>query len=213
MPAVQFKDYYKTLELGRSATQEEIKSAYKRLARTYHPDLNPGDQSAEERFKEINEAQEVLAAAFTQNVTDIIAFDYWNGDLNELKAEARLAAVDAAREKADVVLGAVFDERPAPINVQEETTVHYPESLYQSFTSAVDQSVAPSFRRDIPFIRASRPQNTYYRGLYPNADVQPRELPMKPEISVVSTVRIYFESPAAQREEADNDQGRKTKSE
>jgi molecular chaperone DnaJ len=60
MPAVQFKDYYKTLELGRGATQDEIKSAYKRLARKYHPDLNQGDKSAEERFKEINEAQEVL---------------------------------------------------------------------------------------------------------------------------------------------------------
>ena len=61
MPSVQFKDYYKTLEIGRDASQEEVKAAYKRLARKYHPDLNPGDKQAEERFKEANEAHEVLA--------------------------------------------------------------------------------------------------------------------------------------------------------
>ena len=61
MPAVQFKDYYKTLGVGRTASQDEIKSAYRRLARKHHPDLNPGDKQAEERFKELNEAHEVLA--------------------------------------------------------------------------------------------------------------------------------------------------------
>ncbi|HUF62302.1 MAG TPA: SIMPL domain-containing protein, partial [Verrucomicrobiales bacterium] len=141
-------------------------------------------------------AMQALSAAFEQNVTDIIAFDYWNDDLNEIKAQARQKALEAAREKADVLLAAVFDGRPPAINVQEQTTVRYPESLYHSFTNVAAEEVTPPFRRDMPFIHMYRPRNTYYRGLYPNADVQPRELPMTPEISVVSSVRIYFQSPA-----------------
>jgi molecular chaperone DnaJ len=56
-----YKDYYKILGVGRDASQKEIKEAYRRLARQYHPDANPGDKEAEEKFKEINEAYEVLS--------------------------------------------------------------------------------------------------------------------------------------------------------
>ncbi len=55
------KDYYKVLGISRSASEREIKQAYRRLARQYHPDVNPGDKSAEEKFKQINEAYEVLS--------------------------------------------------------------------------------------------------------------------------------------------------------
>lgn len=54
-------DYYKILGINKSASQEEIKKAYRKLARKYHPDINPGDKSAEQKFKEINEANEVLS--------------------------------------------------------------------------------------------------------------------------------------------------------
>jgi len=55
------KDYYQVLGVNRSASEKEIKQAYRRLARKHHPDLNPGDKSAEARFKEINAAYEVLS--------------------------------------------------------------------------------------------------------------------------------------------------------
>ncbi|OGN90620.1 MAG: molecular chaperone DnaJ [Chloroflexi bacterium RBG_13_48_17] len=55
------KDYYAILGVSRTATDKEVKQAYRRLARKYHPDVNPGDKSAETRFKEINEAHEVLS--------------------------------------------------------------------------------------------------------------------------------------------------------
>ena len=53
-------DYYKTLGLKREASDKEVKKAYRRLARKYHPDINPGDKGAEDRFKDIQEAYSVL---------------------------------------------------------------------------------------------------------------------------------------------------------
>lgn len=61
MAATDFKDYYQVLGVSKNASADEIKKAYRKLARKYHPDLNPGDKQAEARFKEINEAQEVLS--------------------------------------------------------------------------------------------------------------------------------------------------------
>ncbi len=57
---MEYKDYYKTLGVDKKASKEEISKAFKKMARKYHPDLNPGDDKAEGRFKEVNEAHEVL---------------------------------------------------------------------------------------------------------------------------------------------------------
>jgi DnaJ-class molecular chaperone len=58
---VEFKDYYATLGVAKTASDKDIKQAYRKLARKFHPDVNPGDKAAEARFKEINEAHEVLS--------------------------------------------------------------------------------------------------------------------------------------------------------
>jgi curved DNA-binding protein len=61
MPAADFKDYYSVLGVSKDVSEAEIKKVFRKLARKYHPDLNPGDRSAEAKFKEINEAYEVLS--------------------------------------------------------------------------------------------------------------------------------------------------------
>src|SRR5438105_4199785 len=55
-----FKDYYATLKVPRTASEKEVHAAFRKLARQHHPDVNQGDKAAEQRFKEINEAHEVL---------------------------------------------------------------------------------------------------------------------------------------------------------
>src|SRR2546423_7040809 len=59
--SVDYKDYYKILGVDKNASQKDIQKAYRKLARQYHPDVNPDDKSAEEKFKDINEANEVLS--------------------------------------------------------------------------------------------------------------------------------------------------------
>jgi DnaJ-class molecular chaperone len=67
---MEFKDYYATLGVTKTASEKELKQAYRKLARKFHPDVNPGDKAAETRFKEINEAYEVLGAPDTRRKYD-----------------------------------------------------------------------------------------------------------------------------------------------
>jgi curved DNA-binding protein len=76
---VKFRDYYEVLGVKRNAGEDEIRQAFRRLARQYHPDVNPGDASAEEKFKEINEANEVLSDAEKRKKYDQLGANWKNG--------------------------------------------------------------------------------------------------------------------------------------
>jgi curved DNA-binding protein len=75
---MDYKDYYKTLGIDRKASEEDIRKAYRDLAKKYHPDRNPDNKQAEERFKEINEAYQVLSDPEKRKVYDRLGSDYSN---------------------------------------------------------------------------------------------------------------------------------------
>jgi DnaJ-class molecular chaperone len=77
--AVKFRDYYEVLGVKRDATEDEIRAAFRKLARKYHPDMNAGDKTAEEKFKEINEANEVLSDAEKRKKYDRLGANWKNG--------------------------------------------------------------------------------------------------------------------------------------
>src|SRR5207253_165180 len=69
--AVKTRDYYEVLGVNRGVSADEIKTAYRKLARKFHPDLNPGDKAAEERFKELQEAYDVLSDEENRKLYDL----------------------------------------------------------------------------------------------------------------------------------------------
>lgn len=80
---MKFIDYYKVLGIEKKASESDIKKAYRKLARKYHPDLNPNDQQAEAKFKEINEANEVLSNAENRKKYDTYGKDWEHAEAYE----------------------------------------------------------------------------------------------------------------------------------
>ena len=83
------KDYYEILGDKKSATAEEIRKAFRKLARKYHPDVNPGDKSAEEKFKALSEANDVLSDPKKRKIYDQVGFYSDNIDAATAEAYAR----------------------------------------------------------------------------------------------------------------------------
>src|SRR6201981_4227768 len=87
--ATPTKDYYAALGVKKSASTEDIKKAFRKLARKYHPDVNPGDKTAEEKFKALSEANEVLSDPKKRKIYDQVGFSSDNIDPATAEAYAR----------------------------------------------------------------------------------------------------------------------------
>ena len=87
--ATQTKDYYATLGVKKSASSDEIRKAFRKLARKYHPDVNPGDKGAEEKFKALSEANDVLSDPKKRKIYDQVGFYSDNIDAATAEAYAR----------------------------------------------------------------------------------------------------------------------------
>ncbi len=141
-------------------------------------------------------AMKAIYKAFQSGVTDIITFDYWSPKLDEQKDKVRESAVAAARKKAELLLD-VFADTPKVINVREKTTVHFPNTLYQTFQNVLEeQTESWNSRRDKPMIKAFRPKMTFLSTIQGEFDVRPKKVMMKPEIVVTSRVQLIYQSPA-----------------
>ncbi len=92
-----FIDYYKILGIPKTASEKEIKTAYRKLARKYHPDLNPDNKEAEKKFKEINEANEVLSDPVNRKKYDKYGKDWKHGEEQE-KAQRQYQQQQSQRQ-------------------------------------------------------------------------------------------------------------------
>lgn len=94
MPPTQHKDYYATLGVKKTATADEIRKAFRKAARKYHPDVNPGDKKAEEKFKEISEANDILSDEKKRKIYD--QFGFYSDQIDPATAEAAARAGQGA---------------------------------------------------------------------------------------------------------------------
>src|ERR1700744_1924736 len=88
--ATQTKDYYGTLGVKKTATADEIRKAFRKAARKYHPDVNPGDKKAEEKFKEMSEANDILSDEKKRKIYD--QFGFYSDQVEPAAAEAAAGA-------------------------------------------------------------------------------------------------------------------------
>ena len=87
------KDYYEILGVKKSASADDIRKAFRKLARKYHPDVNPGDKSAEEKFKSLSEANEVLSDPKKRKIYDQVGF--YSDNIDPATAEAMPAPANS----------------------------------------------------------------------------------------------------------------------
>lgn len=106
MATPQSKDYYATLGIKKSASTDEVRKAFRKLARKYHPDVNPGDKKAEEKFKEISEANEILGDSKKRKIYD--QFGFYSDQIDPAAAEAAARHGAGARSRT-TTQGTPFD--------------------------------------------------------------------------------------------------------
>src|SRR5208282_2754341 len=104
---MEFRDYYKVLGVERKAGDAEIKSAYRKLARKFHPDVNPNNKEAETKFKELNEAYQVISDAEKRKKYDELGAD-WEHGVSQEEMMRRYARQQSAAGGAGRSAGADF---------------------------------------------------------------------------------------------------------
>ena len=103
MPITQNKDYYGTLGVKKTATADEIRKAFRKLARKYHPDVNPNDKKSEEKFKEISEANDILSDEKKRKIYDQVGF--YSDQIDPATAEAYARQQGGQRQAPPVDFG------------------------------------------------------------------------------------------------------------
>ena len=126
-----FVDYYKILGVSKSATDKKIKTAYRKLARKYHPDLNPDNKDAEKKFKEINEANEVLSVAEKRKKYNKYGKDWKHGD---------------EYEKAQQQQGRQSRQQSSQQGFSNEEYSDFFESMFGGGGSSYRQSQSPNLK-------------------------------------------------------------------
>ena len=107
---MEFIDYYKILEVDKSATQADIKKAYRKLARKFHPDLNPNDKEAQRKFQQINEANEVLSDPEKRKKYDQYGKDWQHADAFEQARQQQQSSGGFGGGRTYTNSGQGFDE-------------------------------------------------------------------------------------------------------
>jgi curved DNA-binding protein len=136
---MEFIDYYKVLGIDKKASEADIKKAYRKLARKYHPDLNPNDKKAEQKFKEINEANEVLSHAENRKKYDTYGKDWKHAE-----------EFEKAKQQGYYRQGGA--QRPSQGASQRQTySGHFSEEDFSDFFSSMFGGGRSSGRRPATF--------------------------------------------------------------
>ena len=133
MTVMDFIDYYKVLNLDKKASKAEIKKAYRKLARKHHPDLNPDDKAAQEKFQQINEANEVLSDPEKRKKYDKYGKEWQHADAYEEAQKRRSASGGFAGSSSGGFSGGGFGGREQPSgsgNFSESEFSDFFESMF-----------------------------------------------------------------------------------
>jgi DnaJ-class molecular chaperone len=172
------QDYYQTLNVKRDASEKEIKQAYRRLARQYHPDVNPGDAAAEQKFKEISEAYEVLGNAESRTKYDRFghqAFDTSGGGFGGFHT-GNIRDIFGSGGGFTEGFGIIFDDLFAGGGGRTEPMPQRGQDVEQTL--------------EIPFEDALRGTTTRVKLTHRDGSVERRQIKIPPGVDTSSKIRI-----------------------
>ena len=176
--ATQTKDYYAALGVKKSASADEIRKAFRKLARKYHPDVNPGDKSAEEKFKALSEANDVLSDPKKRKIYDQVGFYSDNIDPATAEAYARGGGQPGAGGPSG--FGGGFPGGAAPVIPAQPATSISADSISRTSSKArVRAGARPHQRPAAADFATSSPASSPAEG----ATRPPKKAPSRAPIS------------------------------